>query len=61
MAGKERAPSWVLVGVGFTELGVPALSTLCNDFGDWRLAGSLLKTVDRGLLPALLGFWLAGF
>lgn len=60
MAGKQRALSWVLVGVSFTELGMPALSTLCNNFGDWRLAGSFLKTIDCGLLPALLGLWLAG-
>ena len=60
MVGKEFSSVWVLDGVGFAQLGMSALSTLGNDFGDWRLASSFLKAVDGGLLPALFGFWLAG-
>lgn len=56
MAFEQFATSWVLVGVGCTELGVPALSALGEDFGDWRLAISFLMAVDSCLLPALLGF-----
>ena len=53
---KQFAPSWVLVRVGWTELWVPALSTLGEDFGDGRFAVSIMNAVDCGLLPALLGF-----
>ena len=60
MAGEQLAPSWVLVGEGCTELGVPALSTLCEDLGDRRMLGSFLQAVESGLLPALLGFGPAG-
>lgn len=60
MTGKQLAPSQVRVGVGCTELGVPALPTLGDNFSDRRLSSSFLKAVDSGLLPALLGFWLAG-
>lgn len=56
LAGEQFAPSRVAVGVSCAELWVSALSTLGEDFGDWRLAVSFVKAVESGLLPALLGF-----
>ncbi|TNN70773.1 hypothetical protein EYF80_019056 [Liparis tanakae] len=60
MAFEQFATSRVPVGVACTELGVPALSALGEDFGDRRLAGSFVMAVDSCLLPALLGFQPAG-
>lgn len=60
MAVEQLAASWVPVGVGWTELGVSALSALGEDFCDWRLASPLLMAVDGGLLPPRLGLQSAG-
>lgn len=60
MTGKQLAPPWVVVRVGRTELGVPALPALRNNLGEWRLSVSFLEAIDSGLFPALLGFWPVG-
>ena len=56
LAGQQFAPSRVPVRVSCTEQRVSALSSLGEDFGDWRLAISFMNAVESGLLPALLGF-----